>query len=364
MRASDLTQHLLASMAVLKDQAQDWLLDKTVGWPEQPTINKIDTHHHFVPPFYAEAISRNGGDPSAWSTPGWSSTASKLLMKRMGIKTAILSVSAPSSMIISDPEAQQEITRKMNEYAAALRDEDPYSFGFFASLPDIRNSSAAVEEIRYALDDLGADGVTLFTRYGPNYTYLGHAELDPVWAELNRREAVVFVHPTNPVDSNLVNPFLLQPVIDYPHETTRAAMDMITSRTLLKYPDVKVILSHAGGALPYLISRIATPLRKTPDIAARWKAGADHQDVMRSFKRFYYDIALSSSPQVLAALLAMVPHDHILYGSDFPYAPAPAYPAFLEDYESADISSGVRDKINFQNAEALIPRLAKELCAV
>lgn len=235
-------------------------------------------------------------------------------MERMGIQTAILSVTAPGACIVDDQQQQQSLARNLNDFAANIRNEDLNSFGFFASLPDIRNTTAAVEDISYALDQLHADGVTLFTRYGPGNAYLGHPDLEPVWEELNRRRAVVFVHPTQPVDTNLVNPKLLQPMIDYPHETTRTAMDMIMSRTLQKFPNVKVILSHAGGNLPYVITRLSTPLRKTPDVAARWKTGTQYDDVVESFRKFYYDVALSSAPQVLRTLFDTVPHDHILFG--------------------------------------------------
>ncbi|KAI2623674.1 hypothetical protein GGS21DRAFT_533688 [Xylaria nigripes] len=364
MKVSDLKSQLLTGMTMLKHQAQDWLVDKALGWPEQPIINKIDTHHHMVPDFYAKAVAENGGDPSGWPTPDWSPTSSKFLMQRAGIQSAILSVTAPGPNIVKTPEEQNNLARRLNEYAATLRDQDPYSFGFFASLPDIRNSTAAIDEITYAVDYLGADGVTLFTRYGPENTYLGHAELEPVWAELDRRQAVVFIHPTHPVDTDVLNSYMPQPVVDYPHETTRTAMDMILSRTLHKYPNVKVILSHAGGTLPYLITRFATPLRKTHDFAAKWMTGTTYEDAMDSFQKFYFDLALSSSPQVLSTLLAMVPHDHILFGSDFPYAPTPAYPAFLEDLEKADIAPDLRENINFGNARRLIPRLAREVCAV
>ena len=209
---------------------------------------------------------------------------------------------------------QQSLARNLNEYAASLREEHPGSFGFFASLPDIRNTAAAVEEIAFALDQLQADGVTLFTRYGPGNVYLGHRDVEPVWAELNRRRAVVFIHPTHPVDTNLVNPHLLQPMIDYPHETTRTAMDMILSRTLQKFPNVTVILSHAGGTLPYIITRLSTPLRRTPDVAANWRVGTSFEDARETYRKFYYDVALSSAPQVLQTLLDTVPHDHILFG--------------------------------------------------
>lgn len=106
-------------------------------------------------------------------------------------------------------------------------------------------------------------------------------------------------------------------MIDYPHETTRTAMDMITMGTRSKYPDCKVILSHAGGALPYLISRIATPLKKAPDFAAYYKTGTTHEKTMEDFQSFYYDLALSFSPHVLKMGLDIIPHDHILYGVSF-----------------------------------------------
>lgn len=259
-------------------------------------------------------INRTLGDPSGWPTPRWSQHASEVIMNRMGIQTAILSITAPGACILSDGQAQAALARQLNEYAATLCHRNPSRFRFFASLPDIRDLSAAISEIQYAMDSLHADGVILFTRYGPANTYLGHPEIEPVWQELNKRKAVVFIHPTHPVDTNKVNPKMSQPMIDYPHETTRTAVDMITSQTLQKFPDVKVILSHAGGSLPYLISRVATPLKTAPEFAAQWKTGTTHRDVMRSFRSFYYDTALSSSTEVLNMLLRTVPHDHILFG--------------------------------------------------
>jgi len=263
---------------------------------------------------HGAASQHSLGDPSGWPTPRWSQHASELIMKRMGIQTAILSVTAPGACIIPEEGAQAAFARQLNEYAAKIRDNSPSKFRFFANLPDIRNTSAAIAEIRYAMDELHADGVVLFTRYGPENIYLGHPKIEPIWQELNKRRAVVFVHPTHLVDTNKVNPRMPQPMIDYPHETTRSAMDMIMSRTLQKFPDVKVILSHAGGTLPYLISRIATPLQKAPNFAARWSIGVTHEEVVESFRSFYYDTALSSSKEVLRTLLSSVPEDHILFG--------------------------------------------------
>lgn len=361
MRSEYITTPVLSGLASLQGFAQQWYLDKGVTWPAAPPVNKIDLHHHFVPDFYAQAIEDAGGDPGGWPTPRWSPSSSRMIMKHLGVQSAILSVTAPGACIVQDPEAQAALARRLNEYAAGIRDEDHHGFGFFASLPDITNTTAALAEITHAFDTLGADGVTLFTRYGPNATYLGNPVLEPIWQELDRRAATVFVHPTHPVDTTKVNEYLALPLIDYPHETTRAAMDMITSRTLKKFPNVKVILSHAGGTLPFLASRMLTPLRRTPGMVASWMAGTTHDEAAQALRSFYYDVALSTSPHVLRTLLEVVSEDHIVYGSDFPYAPSPAYPAFLEDLESADLTPEVRDKVNFGNAQLLISRLGKQV---
>ncbi|RAL05413.1 amidohydrolase family protein [Aspergillus ibericus CBS 121593] len=342
----------------MTDHGHDWLQGNLLPWSHRPTVNKIDTHHHFVPSFYRKAVEDAGGDPSGWPTPHWSPLRSELLMKRLGIQTAILSATAPGACILHG-QASYTLARQLNEHAAELRDTNPDKFGFFAALPDILDTDAALAEIHYAMDTLHADGVTLFTRYGSDHTYLGHPLIEPIWAELHRRKCVVFIHPTHPVDTTKVNDKMPQPVIDYPHETSRTAMDMILMGTRSKYPDCKVILSHAGGAVPYLISRLATPLRKAPSFASEWVMGTSHEKVMEDFRSFHYDLALSSSPQVLDMLLKLVPEDHILYGSDFPYAPIPAYPAFLEDLEGYEMPAELRDKINFGNACKLIPRLAR-----
>ena len=305
-----LSQHSLLKMAA---QLIDKAKDLAVAWPPRPPMNKIDTHHHFVPEFYADAIEAAGGDPSGWPTPQWNLDASKNVMSKLGVKTAILSVTAPGACILKG-QASLDLARKLNLEAAKIRDQHPRQFGFFANLANILDTESALEEIRFAMDELKADGVTLFTRYGSGNTYLGHADIEPIWKELDRRGCIVFVHPTHPVDTNRVNPKMPQPMIDYPHETTRTAYDMLLQGTRSKYPACKVILSHAGGTLPYLISRSATPLRKTPNLAAKVRIGTTHEQMVKDFRSFHFDLALSSSPAVLRMAMELIPHEHILYG--------------------------------------------------
>lgn len=195
---------------------------------------------------------------------------------------------------------------------ASLRDHEPATFGFFASLPSLLDTKGTIAEIDYALDQLKADGVTLFTRYGSDNHYLGHQDFEPIWKHLHEKNAVVFIHPTHPVDTNRVNQFLLQPSLDYPHETTRTALDLILTQNRSRYPNAKVILSHAGGTLPWLLSRTSHWRRGLAEGST--KDGVSYEQFIAEFRSFYFDTALSSSHQVLDLLLKVVPHDHVLYG--------------------------------------------------
>jgi predicted TIM-barrel fold metal-dependent hydrolase len=261
------------------------------------------------------ALAETGGDPSGWKLPDWSVDGSKNLMQAHGIRTTILSLTAPGCSILSGKPAA-ELARAVNDEAAAIRKADPTSFGFFASLPPVLDDmAAAVAEVEHALDVLGADGITLYTRYGPGQRYLGHEAMRPMWAALDARKAVVFVHPTHLADTNLVNPSLPQPIIDYPHETTRTAVDMIMAGVVRDFPNCKVILSHAGGSLPYLAPRAAHLLADT----GLTKINAD--DFVKYAKWFYFDTALSGNEITLPALLKFAAPGHVLFGSDFPYAP-------------------------------------------
>ncbi|BCS28106.1 amidohydrolase family protein [Aspergillus puulaauensis] len=273
-------------------------------------------------------------------------------MASNGIQKAILSLTAPGASIAPDTESARVLARQVNEYAAGLRQQHPNSFGFFATLPSLTDIPGALAEIEYALDVLKADGVTLFTRYGDGNNYLGHNLFTPIWEELDARKAVVFVHPTHPVNTTWTNPILPQPAIDYPHETTRTAVDLIIANVTQKYPNCRKILSHAGGSLPYLISRIATTSRATE--ATELIYGKTSKDIMDDFRSFYYDLALSSSPAVLNMVLDLVPHHHITYGSDFPYADSDKIAGFREDLDAFHMAPRIREMIYYGNAENLL----------
>lgn len=261
-----------------------------------------------------------------------------------------MSVTAPGAGILQGAKSAQ-LARECNEFGKALKAEHPKKYGFFAALPDILDTKAALEEIRYALDELHADGVTLFTRYGDANYYLGHPDIRPIWEELDRRSAVVFIHPTHAVDTNLVNKMLPQPFIDYPHETTRTAVDLIVTDTVRKYKNCKIILSHGGGTLPYLALR--------PAIAMKDCGLCDMtpEHFLQNARMFYYDLALTDSSFALPLLQKFALPDHILYGSDFPYAPTASIKFFSKALAEAEATADEARQISSGNALKLFPRL-------
>jgi len=191
---------------------------------------------------------------------------------------------------------------------AALCATDPL-FAFFAALPgpDV-DIEACIAEAERAFDELGAVGVGMFTSYGQAHTtFPGDASFESLWAFLNERAAVVHLHPTTPSSTMLAvggdsRRALAPPAIDYTHETTRAACDLIYSGTKGAHPDVAIILSHAGGTLPFIAQRAAFsgPLARayaSPISAAQGPfAVEDPAEFMALARSFYFDTALSGDP--------------------------------------------------------------------
>lgn len=304
----------------------------------------------------AIALRDHGGDPSGWPTPDWSLEKDLSFNDEQRVSFAFLTITAPGADILPLVE-QAGFCRQANQAAAEICAAHPTRYGFFATIPSLLDPEAAHKEIIHALDELHADGIILYTRYGSDNHYLGHPDFRSTWDLLNQRRATVFVHPTHPVDTHWVNPSLPQPMIDYPHETTRAAVDLIVSGIMREFTDVKIILSHAGGTLPYLALRPAAVLPYLPPLIAPPVAAAQEghpTDVTNQFledaRRFYYDTALSTGSLTLSLLKEFAKPDHVLYGSDFPYAPSPVI---------ADMIARL-DRYGAENDEAFVQSVASE----
>ncbi|KAH8802490.1 hypothetical protein F5884DRAFT_887026 [Xylogone sp. PMI_703] len=309
---------------------------------------KIDVHHHLFPEFWVKAVNKSVNDPTL-KPPTWSLQMSEDIMQSLGVTKTILSLSTPGVTIFDKQEARN-MARRVNVYAAKIRDAQPEKFGFFASLPSLLDTEGVLAEIAYASENLQPDGFVIFTRYGGDteFGYLGDARFRPIWHEFNSRKVVVFVHPTTPLVKTPLPPTILNNITEFPHETTRTAVDLIFSNTKQDFPDCKVILSHAGGTLPYLIGRIA--LMELLPYAPGEKT---REEIIATAQSFYYDIALSGNDGTLSALFQLVPEDHILFGSDFPYCPTNGLRRLNDVWES--FSPDKRDQVNYLNALALLP---------
>jgi len=269
---------------------------------------RIDVHHHFVPQFHIDAMNapgrRTGGPP-----PKWSPALSLEDMDKSGIATSILSVVQPGVWYGNNVEESRSLARQLNEYAAKLVKDHPGRFGLFAVIapPDAQGS---LKEIEYALDTLKADGIALLTSYQDKY--LGDPSFAPVYEELNRRKAVIYVHPTTPDCCRGLVPGIPPGSIEYATDSTRTIAHLVFSGTAMKFPDIRWIFSHSGGTLPFLTSRFIR-------LAQERKLAYLPNGPLPEFKKFFYELAQGNTEGQIAALLKMVPISQVMYGTDYPF---------------------------------------------
>jgi predicted TIM-barrel fold metal-dependent hydrolase len=307
--------------------------------------HRIDVHQHLVPPFWSKDLERHGGDPSGWDSPLWSPEDAISYMDSLEIATGVLSLTAPSIEGWAGKE-RADMARRVNDYGADLVQRRPDRFGFFATLalPDV---DAALTEVSRAFDQLKVDGVVLMSNY--EGVYLGHPSFEPVWKELDRRGAVVYIHPSKPPMPLLQG--IPGPITDYPFDSTRTAVDLVAAGHMTCFRSIKVILSHAGGFLPYAAARFAKLLHAVNPKRTVEALTSDMQ-------AFYFDTALST-PTGLPSLLAFAVPGHILFGSDYPYAPAGIAASFTAELDAYDgLIADEHRAISHSNAWTLFPRLA------
>lgn len=310
----------------------------------------IDLHHHFLPKEYVEALRKRGVDTiGGLPTPNWSREAALEFMDDRNIAAAVASLSDPGVFFGDEGEAR-ELARMCNEAGADLLRSEPSRFAVLATLP-LPDVEASLKELAYALDTLRLDGVCLLSNVGGYY--LGDPAFEPLMAELDRRSCHVFVHPAAPP----VRPELPYPnfLYEYTFDTTRAAVHLLYSGTLARYPQISFQLSHGGGVLPYLAWRVARGARVSTKFAEAVPEGPKAY-----IGDLYYDVALTANAAALASLLEVTDIEHLVFGSDWPFAaglytrpgdPAPG----LQRFDPQD-----RVQIDRTNALTLFPRFAGE----
>jgi predicted TIM-barrel fold metal-dependent hydrolase len=324
-------------------------------------LARIDFHHHFAldPGPVSEDDRRRFRIESGWPYPEdrtpWTPELSLRAMDELGIQVALLSMLGNPGGATSGRE-NREINRALNELAYSAVQSYPDRFGFFASVPVASGADATLAEVAYALDTLGADGVCFESSYGSgrDARYIGADFLDPVWAELDRRAAVVFVHGAQATSVNgFLNPFAPTSVTEVGNETFKAAADLVTRGKKRRYLNVRIILAHSGGSTPMLVSRVAV-------ISNHLGSELSPDEIIEDFRTFYYETALSGFETDLVALENLVGLDRMLFGTDFPAVDSSmsAWTPIMSTRTSPTVDRPeALERVMRGNALTLLPRL-------
>src|ERR1700751_1115034 len=309
----------------------------------------IDTHHHFYPPGYQtqwkewEAARKIPAFPGVFD---WTPAKSIEVMDKAGIRTAVVALpSIPGLWFDAGGENAAKTVRECHDFAAKMRQDFPGRFGIFAPLSMI-DVDVTLKEIDYAFDAIKADGINLQTNYGDKW--LGDAMYKPVLEELNRRKAVVYVHPLVAACCGNLSVGTFPAVIEGPHDTTRTITSLLLSGSLARYRDIRWLFSHAGGTIPMMAGRIDSFYGARPNLKEFAPEGIEGE-----LRRLHYDTANATSAPAIAALLKLLPVSKVTYGSDYPYLGLDQ----MKNLEELGLSAADLKAIGSENAIKLVPRL-------
>jgi predicted TIM-barrel fold metal-dependent hydrolase len=281
----------------------------TMGW--------IDVHHHFLPPRFVaqrrEEILYFARDPEVLE---WSPSRAIEQLDRFGIDTAYLSLGVPGA-------GETRLARACNEYAAELTREHPGRFGVFASLP-LPDVEAGLTELEYAFDQLGADGVGLLSSYDGRH--LGDPLFAPLLEELDRRGAIVHVHPIAPPACRGALNGYPDPFLEFPFDTTRTVTSLLYAGALTRWPRISFVFSHGGGAVALLAQRIVALAQMSGSVP----------DPLSQLSALYVDAVTTTSRGAFGAVSELFGPGRILFGSDYPYVPIEVTAGGLRALELAD----------------------------
>ena len=312
--------------------------------------HRIDTHHHPYPPVYVEKtreILKRTTHTFYDRLTTWQPSHAVEAMDKDGIAVSVLSIGTPS-VWLGDVQASRTLARECNDAAAKMQSDYKGRFGHFATipLPDVEGS---LREIEYLYDTLGADGIALTTNYDDKYP--GEDAFAPVFDELNRRNAVVYFHPTAASFAFNRVKDIPPPTIEFPFDTTRTITSLLFSGTFSRCPNIRWIFSHGGGALGMVANRLAGLAKNRPELAARVPNG-----VKAELSKLYLDVVGVTTPGALAAVLDIVPVSQLLFGTDYPFW---APDITVNGLAALKLSAADLAAIERGNALTLMPGLGK-----
>ena len=300
----------------------------------------IDAHHHLEPTGH----NQNG---RSWSI--------QMALEQMD-ESGVTSAMAYAGPILGDPSSGARLAcRKTNEWAAEICRAHPGRFGRFASLP-MEDADSALDEIAYAFDELHVDGVGIAPRYGE--AWLGDVRFRPIFEELDRRSAVVYIHPTRAgsceaiATLNTTDGVIAAPWIEYPTDTARTVLSLWSARITRDYPNLRFLLCHGGGVLPILLGRF-DGFRGWPAVGQERFSALFPDGVYAEFAKLYLECAQAYAPETIAMLRTLTQPSHLLFGTDFSYFPIAHS---VRAFNALALPEPVRSAIAHDNAAALFGR--------
>jgi predicted TIM-barrel fold metal-dependent hydrolase len=310
----------------------------------------IDTHHHFYPPVYMKAWldwEDQRKIPHFGVQAAWTPENDLEAMDKNGITTSMLSLaSTPGVWFDAGAEKAHDMARLACDFGAEMVRSHPGRYGLFAPL-SMLDIDATLKEIEYVFDTLHADGINLQTNYGDKW--LGDAAYKPILEELNRRKAVVYVHPLVAGCCGRLSVGAFPAVIEVPHDTTRTVTSLLLSGSFAHQRDIKWLFSHAGGTIPFLAGRIEAFYDRAGNVGSFAPDGIEAE-----LRRLYYDTANATHPAAMAALMKLVPVSQITYGTDYPYFPLNQ----IDNLRQLNLPGADLAAIMSGNATRLLPRLS------
>lgn len=317
----------------------------------------VDFHAHIIPEFYTRALKAAGFNDAdgavvadGYPVPGWSVDDTLRCMDKHEIALSVLSVSSPGTQFLPI-EDNRRLCRQLNEELDAIVQAHPRRFANLAALP-LPDVDAALKEVDFAFNR-GFDGIGLFSSYEGKY--LGDPLFDPVLEKLNDRGATIFIHPAQPAAFDKIGLGLPSPILEFPFDSTRMLTNLLRSGALGRFGNLKLVVPHGGGTVPFLATRITGSVARFPGRGGLIAIAS----AMQQLRSVHYDLTAMGHKTNLAILKEFVPADRLLVGYDYPYMPEVTIAPHIRTFDGfAGFSDVEKDMIRTRNAARLLPRLA------
>ena len=321
----------------------------------------IDVHNHFYPPEYLAALE--SGDSAVKVTidaegnpcihyPGDYNVAVRghrdiayrqSVLEKEGVDTQVITLTTPGTHVETPATAARLASLVNDAFARVIAERSP-RFAALATLP-LNDVAASVAELKRTMTELRLPGAMVFSNV--NGVALADKRYEPLWAEANRLEAIIHIHPTDPVGVEAMTDYWLMPLVGFLADTTLAAAKLVFAGVPERYPNIKWVLGHLGGAIPYLAERLDRGFHAFKDCRANIE-----KEPSAYLKQFYYD-TVNFNQGALKLAIDFAGAGHILAGSDYPHQIG-SIPLMLDAIDKLPVTDDEREQIRWKNAARLL----------